>query len=32
MSGREGRLDPAGASGFAVGTADLVVDVTGWWR
>ena len=20
------------ASGFAVGTADLVVDVTGWWR
>ena len=27
---------PAGnvtvASGFAVGTADLVIDVTGWWR
>jgi len=20
------------ASGFAVGTADLVIDVTGWWR
>jgi hypothetical protein len=27
---------PAGnvtvASGFAVGTADLAIDVTGWWR
>jgi hypothetical protein len=27
---------PAGnvtvASSFAVGTADLVIDVTGWWR
>jgi hypothetical protein len=27
---------PAGnvmvASGFAVGTADVVIDVTGWWR
>jgi hypothetical protein len=20
------------ASGFSVGTADLVIDVTGWWR
>jgi len=20
------------ASGFAVGTSDLVIDVTGWWR
>jgi glucose/arabinose dehydrogenase len=31
-AGANDTVTNATASGFAVGTADLVIDVTGWWR